>query len=190
MSTIHLIDYENVRSAGLAGLGPLGEGDLAVLFFSGARPKLDPAVNNRLLGRGAELRMQHVSTGTKNALDFQLASELGYLVRERGTSCQYRIVSNDKGFDCVVGYWRARGVSVKRAGACASAGKKAAAGKKAKAAAETAAGLTEKDVPAEVEKILATTRGKTAVNVALNRLYRDGKHAGRVYKIIKPRIKD
>ena len=184
MSVIHLIDFENVHLAGLAGLGPLGEGDLAILFFSGTCPKLDQPAVDRLLGRGAGMRMQRVSTGTKNALDFQLASELGYLVRERGTSCRYRIVSNDKGFDCVAGYWQARGVSVERVGTCAPAGKKAGA------AADGAAGrLTEADRPAEVERILSATRGKAAVNCELTRLYHDTRHAGRVYRIVKPRIR-
>lgn len=203
MSTIHLIDYENVRSAGLAGLGPLGEGDLAIVFFSDACRQLDLGAAARFLGSGASLRTEHVATGSKNALDFQLATKLGCLIGERGPtrrcfvdghglSRRYRIVSNDTGFDCVVGYWRERGVDVERVGTepvpegptasnaktCPSDGKEA-----------KLTGLRERDMPADVERILSTVRGKKDVLIALDRLYHDTQRSGRVYRIIEPRIK-
>ena len=204
MSTIHLIDFENVRSAGLAGLGPLGEGDQAIVFFSDACRQLDLGAAARFLGSGASLRTEHVATGSKNALDFQLASKLGCLIGERaptrrcftggrGLSRRFRIVSNDTGFDCVVGYWRERGVDVERVGtepasegpgapdtkACSSGGKEM-----------ELTGLKEQDKPAEVERILATVRGKKSVLIALDRLYHDTQRSGRVYRVIEPRIKD
>lgn len=48
--------------------------------------------------------------------------------------------------------------------------------------------LAKADKPAEVSKILETHRKPTAVSSALNSLCRDSKHAGEVYRKIKPFI--
>lgn len=153
--------------------------------------------------------------GTPNALDFQLATELGRLAERHGTGCAFHIVSNDKGFDCLSPYWAERGCRVDRVGVdlekpkatvLRGGGAKAAAvprggsgkpkaaapaprgGSGKRAAAAPIPGLGKDDRPGEVAGILSTTRGKSNVNVALCRLYHDTKHAGRVYKIIKDRI--
>ena len=48
--------------------------------------------------------------------------------------------------------------------------------------------LAKKDKPEEVRKILKANHDRSAVNVALIGLYRDTKHAGQVYRKIKPLI--
>ena len=48
-----------------------------------------------------------------NALDFQLVSELGYLIG-KNESGSFVIVTNDTGFDAAVKYWRRNKKSVKR----------------------------------------------------------------------------
>lgn len=49
----------------------------------------------------------------KNALDFQLASQLGHLIREDNLATFF-IVSKDKGYDCLNTYWKEQHVAVKR----------------------------------------------------------------------------
>ena len=45
--------------------------------------------------------------GTKNALDFQLSSYLGYIIRENEDKpYNYYIVSKDKGFECIINFWK------------------------------------------------------------------------------------
>jgi flagellar biosynthesis GTPase FlhF len=56
-----------------------------------------------------------VNTGSKNALDFQLTTHLGYLIgKGEHSGAAYRIVSNDTGFDCVVTYWKDKGIDIAR----------------------------------------------------------------------------
>ena len=54
--------------------------------------------------------------GTKNALDFQLATYLGYLICEQqreGIHPNYFIVTKDNGFTSLMVYWKAQGVPVR-----------------------------------------------------------------------------
>ena len=53
-----------------------------------------------------------VKVGTKNALDFQLTSYLGYLIGQCGMDTSYYIVSDDKGFEVVADFWREQNISV------------------------------------------------------------------------------
>ena len=48
-----------------------------------------------------------------NALDFQLVTQLGYMLCENQENC-YVIVSNDTGFDAAVRYWKQRNMPVQR----------------------------------------------------------------------------
>ena len=48
---------------------------------------------------------------TKNALDFQLATQLGFLIANKSAE-QYFIVSKDKGFEILSGYWKSRNLNV------------------------------------------------------------------------------
>jgi len=57
-----------------------------------------------------------VAVGTKNALDFQLATYLGYLICEQqkeGIHPDYFIVTKDNGFTSLMVYWKAQGVPVR-----------------------------------------------------------------------------
>lgn len=50
-----------------------------------------------------------------NALDFQLVSYLGYLMKNNELDdTEYLIMSNDTGFDPVVNFWKTRNVSIRR----------------------------------------------------------------------------
>ena len=49
----------------------------------------------------------------KNALDFQLSTELGYQI-SRVPDKRFAIVSNDAGYDSIISYWKGRGRIVER----------------------------------------------------------------------------
>lgn len=49
----------------------------------------------------------------EDALDFQLCSYLGYLIRG-GSKSSYCILTNDKGFDAAVSFWAEKGIKIYR----------------------------------------------------------------------------
>lgn len=111
---IFLIDYENVGVAGLDGLTKLQETDTIYIFYSENADRLTFGLHKRLSESKAEINYMKIGIGSKNALDFQLASFLGYLA---GTSpgSKFYIVSKDKGFDCLTKFWEKRKVRVSMA---------------------------------------------------------------------------
>ena len=64
----------------------------------------------------ANIIYHKVAVGTKNALDFQLATYLGYLIcgqQREGIHPNYFIVTKDNGFTSLMVYWKAQGVPVR-----------------------------------------------------------------------------
>ena len=64
----------------------------------------------------ANIIYHKVAVGTKNALDFQLATYLGYLIcgqQNEGIHPNYFIVTKDNGFTSLMVYWKAQGVPVR-----------------------------------------------------------------------------
>lgn len=108
-----LIDYENVSASGLDGLETLTEQDTVYIFYTENADRLTFDAHRRLMESPAKVRYYKVETGTKNALDFQLVSYLGYLIRENN-GCGYFIISKDSGFDSVLKFWELRNVSITR----------------------------------------------------------------------------
>lgn len=110
----YLIDYENVRIADINVLSGLDDGDKVIIFYSDVckNGNLDFIANINL--KNAEFRCQKVNIGTKNALDFQLSSQFGYWVGVASKDTNFYIISNDKGYDCLIAYWKAKNVNVSR----------------------------------------------------------------------------
>ena len=111
--SIFLVDYENVSASGLDGLEKLTEEDVVYIFYTENADRLTFDAHRRLLESRAAVRYYKVESGTKNALDFQLVSFLGYLIRENGSSAYY-IISKDNGFDSVLHFWTKQNTKVMR----------------------------------------------------------------------------
>lgn len=111
--SIFLVDYENVSASGLDGLEKLTEEDVVYIFYTENADRLTFDAHRRLLESRATVRYYKVESGTKNALDFQLVSFLGYLIRENGGSAYY-IISKDNGFDSVLHFWTKQNTKVMR----------------------------------------------------------------------------
>ena len=107
----YLVDFENVKKDGLDGIHLLGEDDQVCIFYSKNADSISFDQHRRIMESKAAIEFCKVDVGSKNALDFQLATQLGFLIANR-TADQYYIVSKDKGFDILGGYWKGRGVSV------------------------------------------------------------------------------
>lgn len=110
---IYLIDYENTGVKGLYGIENLQEDDLIVVFYgpkTGAVPFDDHV---RISTSVSHVEYIKTSKTAKNYLDFQLTTYLGYLVAHTGIK-EYYVISRDSGYDSIVDFWRARGMTVVR----------------------------------------------------------------------------
>ncbi|MCC8060116.1 MAG: PIN domain-containing protein [Clostridiales bacterium] len=102
--TNYLIDYENTGESGLAGLEALQEEDRVIIFYSENADKMSFGLHQKLWECQAQVEYRKIHTGKKNALDFQLATYLGYLMAKEEKDTFY-IVSKDTGFDFIVDFW-------------------------------------------------------------------------------------
>ena len=112
----YLIDFENVKSRGMEGVELLTEEDTVCIFYSDNADSMTFDLHRKLNERKANIIYHKVAVGTKNALDFQLATYLGYLICEQqreGIHPNYFIVTKDNGFTSLMVYWKAQGVPVR-----------------------------------------------------------------------------
>lgn len=112
----YLIDFENVKSRGMEGVEFLTEEDTVCIFYSDNADSMTFDLHRKLNETKADIIYHKVAVGTKNALDFQLATYLGYLICEQqreGIHPNYFIVTKDNGFTSLMVYWKAQGVPVR-----------------------------------------------------------------------------
>ena len=110
----YFIDFENVHSEGFSGVEALGENDTLYLMFTEYCKMLSIEALEKICRRKIKLEVIRVGTGTKNALDFQLASFMGYIIaKNEGRDSNFYIVSKDTGFNPLTEFWKVKGVNVK-----------------------------------------------------------------------------
>lgn len=199
---VFLIDFENVKSAGLNGILGLNEDDTVCFFYSENAETMTFGLHRRLTETKANVQYQKVEVGVKNALDFQLSSYLGYAISQNVAAgfenVTYYIVTNDRGFACLKTYWKKRNIEVNIVSEITIGVQSDVVVKE----------LTEKEVVKDeltlaVEKVLEDKadvpfivkcinhyKTKSGVNNALMKEFKDAKKAGEVYSAIKPLIKD
>ena len=107
---VYLIDFENVTSAGISGIQRLSKEDKVYIFYTVNASNMSFAAHMNLLSSPAEVIYYNVTSGGKNALDFQLSSFLGYLISS-GEDKDFYIISNDKGYDHVKNFWERSGIA-------------------------------------------------------------------------------
>ena len=131
-----------------------------------------------------------VEVGSKNALDFQLATQLGYLIANKSAD-RYFIVSKDKGFEILSGYWKTRNVDVTLIADITGRSHN-------QEMEEMLAKLKdllkeEEDVDVEdIHKIMQQYKTKQGISNALMKKYpsKDNKKSSKIYKTIKPLLSD
>ena len=110
----YLIDYENVKTSGLEGITKLTEEDVVIIFYTDNANTLTFELHQRLNESKAQIHFQKTAVGTKNALDFQMASYLGYIVRENlEKEAKYYLISRDQGFSVLALYWNSQKIDVR-----------------------------------------------------------------------------
>jgi hypothetical protein len=98
---LYFVDSENV---GLKSLGFKPTEGLCVIYIINNKCKMRTLAEYERV-----IKVPH--DGSKNALDFIIATEIGSHIVKHGKKVEYFIVSNDKGFDNIVDYWRNNGIN-------------------------------------------------------------------------------
>ena len=184
---IYFIDYENVHTDGLNGVAKLNEDDLVCIFYSEKANTLSFGLHRRLIESKSEIEYLKVSTGTLNSLDFQLASFLGYKIKNDEKQ-EYVIVSKDKGFDSVVEFWKKRKIDICRVENI----KTDVQNSKNELIQEilTLIGKENEKYSVNIYKALSERKSKEGVHNYLMKELHDNKKVTELYKKIKPLLKD
>ncbi len=212
----YLIDYENIHSDGLKELKDIKDGDSLIMFYSDQCKNISLDVLQDVFSKRITCHIFKASVGTKNALDFQLASYLGYLIGENSqTDTNYYIISNDTGYDCLCNFWKkekkkakvsriSTQVEAPATVAKEKASKKPASNTKKKASKVKAADkatldeikkiLSDVDLPEksleEILDIFNQYKTKQSISNGLAKLFRDSRTSGSIYKKLKPLLKE
>ena len=175
----YLIDYENVKNDGFDGIDQISENNQVFVFYSENSKTITFDTMDKIHRSKASIYYQKVMAGTKNALDFQLSSYLGYLIGNNGADQEYFIVTKDMGYKCLIDFWSKNLTKVAIIPHFSVNNK----------VAETSEEKTAVSQQEEVQKIIANYKTKQGINNALVKKYGTTK-GGEIYKSIKPLIKD
>lgn len=153
MKKTYFIDSENVGDNWISLLSVMDEKDEILVFYTAKSPHMTYRNIITLKQSDRDIKFIECYEG-RNALDFQLATELGYRLRDIEDG-EYIIVTDDNGYDAFVKYWKRRKMAVKRihGKTCGILAKEAAAQK------ENAEG---KALPAAVDAVEALPTKKNA----------------------------
>jgi hypothetical protein len=107
-----LVDFENVQPKDLSALSP---GPYTIKVFVGANQAKVPFEMARALQAfGADAEYIQIQGHGRNALDFHIAYYIGRLAAEV-PGARLHVISKDTGFDPLIKYLRAKGISCERA---------------------------------------------------------------------------
>jgi len=110
----YYIDFENVKTAGLKGMDSLPSCDTVKIFAKGGSDQLKFNDIKTLMACKATVAIEDVVTGTKNALDFQLLTDLMIdCVKRAGMSPapKFIIISADHGYNPAITQMKKRSVN-------------------------------------------------------------------------------
>lgn len=182
---IYLIDFENVHSDGLKGIEQLGKKDKCYIFYSEHAGVLTFNMHKRITESKADIFYVEAQVGMKNALDFQLVSYLGYMIREAPEE-DYCIISNDKAFELVGRFWQDKNVNVCSAVSLEQAKE---SGEHSRLHSELEKLITNSDELEFVEKCINELTTKSGINNRIVKKYGTTR-AGEIYRLIKPLLTD
>lgn len=109
---MYLVDTENVGTSWRHLLPSKTNQDKIILFYTENSPHISYIDFEMILQYPDSFELIRAYTG-KNALDFQMVSYLGYLLKT-AQKTHYVIVSNDYGYDSVIQFWKDRNISIAR----------------------------------------------------------------------------
>ena len=192
--TRYYVDYENVNMNGISDCEILEPGDKINIFYSAINEKISLTLLERFLEKDVRLGAYGVDVGTKNALDFQLTTQLGYDIN-RDPECNFVIISRDTGFDVVVLYWKKRGVRISRRQSIQSDNaqtvsvqtvKKNAKGIIVATKSEMLKYISEDEYSEQLLQVFNSYKTKTAINNGFAKILQSSKKTGVLYNKLKP----
>lgn len=191
----YLVDYENVKTHGLDGVNKLTSEDAVYIFYSEKADSLTFGLHRRLNESKATIQFQKVEVGTKNALDFQLSSFLGYLIcqNQGQENCNFYIVTKDNGFASLITYWARKKINIS---IVADVSKQFTNNNTTEESdeitTEVAKLINDQEIVTTVVTYIRQYKTKQGINNALMKKYpsKDHKKASEIYNLIKPLIAD
>lgn len=99
-----LIDYENVKNAGMRGTEYLLPGDHVIVFYSSAVPNMEAQYLTGVRNSRCTFEVCKLIKVHKNALDFYIATRAGAIFGG-GYTGNMAIISKDEGFQAVRDFW-------------------------------------------------------------------------------------
>ena len=96
MKTIFLVDGDNNIGTGLKGVEMLSDQDTVMIFYQKGGLAASK-IQKLCAGSRAKIQLVESIRGGKNAVDFQIITELGVLVGQRTADYAY-VISQDKGY--------------------------------------------------------------------------------------------
>ena len=209
--TVYLVDYENVKN--LSGISTLSEDDHVIIFYSEHATTLTFDAHQEILSTKASVEYKCVDVGAQNALDFQLSSYLGYLIKQNeNLDCHFYIVAKDKAYSRYVRLFWEKQKSIKIElvidltgnPQTASTEKPKSTAKKTQQPSDLTStdknkikntlknsnlGLADNEIQKIVE-MAAKYKTINSINSNLNKLFKDSSKTGEILKLIKPLLKN
>lgn len=190
----YLVDFENVKKDGLDGIHKLEPEDRVCILYSKNADSITFEQHKKIMESKADIELCKVDVGSKNALDFQLATQLGFLIANKAADSYY-IVSKDKGFEILSGYWKSRGVSVTLIADIMGRSHDQETQELKKRLQETLTEILRENDDVTVDEVLKTIqqyKTKQGIMNALMKKYpsADNKKSSKIYKTIKPLLSD
>ena len=183
----YLVDYENVKKDGLNGINMLTEEDAVCVFYSENADTLTFDLHKRINESKASITFQKVEVKTANALDFQLATFLGYIIAEDKERAYY-LVTKDKGFQSLCVYWERKNIKVTMV---ADVSKRYIKKENEVAKKEVDKRIKDKEIADTVIQLMQQYKTKADIHNALVKKYSNkNKQASEIYKTIKPLLMD
>lgn len=182
---MYFIDFENIGTAGLKRIQTVDKDDRYYIFYSDACLNISEEILQRIRDQGGTVELYKVDNGASNALDFQLSSYLGYIIRGRiHMDDEYIIVSGDKGYDVVCKFWHKRGFRTTRMKSFTDGRSQP----KTITASELKPYLDKELTPhaAEILHVINHVGNKQKLHAYFGKLLHDAKRAGFIYQRLKP----
>ncbi len=120
MYTDYFLDSENLPSDVVHEISELDKSDKFYIFYSDSSQKPTYEILYKIVTAKCKVEFIECKNGTPNSMDFKIVSFIGLKVGSyknmKHNKHHYVILSNDKGYDTTVEYYRSMNISMERWG--------------------------------------------------------------------------
>ena len=110
MERIFFVDYENVDTGGLDGLGKLTRNDAVYIYYSEKHSRMTFGLHRRIMESEADFYYTKIRDNSKNALDNVLMKDADGIISDK--RADYYIISKDKGYESYVNSIKKKGYRI------------------------------------------------------------------------------